>query len=181
MLKSHHLEVPRYYGGETIVESVPYCRLIDRERRSETVQTPIGLLTLSASGKRMTARIVLSENLQGLDDVTQKKRVGKLLQECPDYIMERVRIMFTDCQLIGMELARRAEHFAHLSAETDRVYRKEGASERFSELAEAHLRALGSLSGDIPVLDDNPLSYTFFEMLILQAFDPIKPDHALKT
>lgn len=138
--------------------------------RSETVQTPIGLLTISASGNRMTAKLFFSEELAELDEDTCKARAGKLLQDCPEDVAERIRVMFTDQQLMGAELARKAESFARLSMETERIFKKEGASERFNEIAEMHLKAFHFLSSAIPVLDSDPLADLFFGALILQVF-----------
>jgi len=153
------------------VESVPYCRLIDRERRSEAVQTPIGLLSLSVSGKRMTAHIRLTEEIQKMDDTAREEKVGKLLQECPPEISERIRVMFTDHQLMGAELARKAEFFAYLCRETVRIpEEKRGSSEKFKELATEKSKVLKFLSSAIPILDTDPLTYAFFRALILQAF-----------
>gem|GEM_PF-1760872 len=160
---------------------VPYCRLIDRERRSEAVQTPIGFLTLSADGNRMTARMHLVEDLCDFSQEknTRRKRAGMLIDACPSAIREHIRDMLTDGQLMGEELGCAAEHFTFLSQETARIYKKEGASERFNEIASLKSGVLGFILTNILVHDHekDPLLYPFLEMLILKAFrleDPIK-------
>ncbi|MBI2645017.1 hypothetical protein HYW94_02475 [Candidatus Uhrbacteria bacterium] len=165
------------------MKSVPYCRLIDRERRSEPVQTPIGLLILSASGKRMTARMHLVKDLLpdlGSEKEVRREKAGALLDASPD-IADHVRVMLTDQQLMGAKLALAAERFAHLSRETARIYKQEGSSERFKEIANIRSMLLTSLLSNILISDADPLASAFLEMFILWAFRSDEKMRAITT
>jgi hypothetical protein len=105
-----------------------------------------------------------------MDTDARRKHAGELIDACPLEIAENIRIMLTDQQLMGEKLSRIATRFEHLSMETARVFKKEGASEKFIELASMKSSLLSSLLYNTLISDADPLSYVFFEMLMLQAF-----------
>ena len=123
----------------------------------------------------MTAHIQLIEELSILSPDAREERAGKLMEECPDEISERIRVMFTDAQLMGSELARKAEFFGYLSKETAKIPEEKRRSEKFKNLAVEKSKILRFLSSAIPILDTDPLAYAFFRAIILQAFRSSEP------